>query len=70
MEDGETPEEAVVRELAEELRINKDQVQAVVPFSIFVTVLESGGINHSESARNNQSQSVEKSQCASLLLPG
>jgi predicted transposase len=33
-------------------------------------VLESGGINPSESARNNQSQSVEKSQCASLLLPG
>jgi hypothetical protein len=33
-------------------------------------MLESGGINPSESARNNQSQSVEKSQCASLLLPG
>lgn len=33
-------------------------------------VLESGGINPSESARNNQSQSVEKSQCANLLLPG
>ena len=40
MEDGETPEEAVVRELAEELRINKDQVQAVVPFSIFVTGMQ------------------------------
>ena len=44
MEDGETPEEAVVRELAEELRINKDQVQAVVPFSIFVTGMQDGSL--------------------------
>jgi len=40
VEREETPEEAVVRELSEELRVNKDQVQAVVPFSVFVTGMQ------------------------------
>lgn len=34
------------------------------------SVLASGGISHSESARNSQSQSVYNSQCTSALLSG
>ncbi len=37
LEEGETPEQAAVRELMEELLINRDQIEVMAPSSIFVT---------------------------------
>ena len=37
LEEGETPEQAAVRELMEELHIGRDQIEVMAPSSIFVT---------------------------------
>lgn len=40
------------------------QIDDMIPLEVLV--LEPGGIDHSESSRNNQSELIRNSQCTSL----